>query len=351
MDVHKEQTRVVLLPQDGREPLDECTLPTTGKDLCRYVRQWKDRFELRCYYEAGPLGYVPYRWMSAVGVECEVIAPSKTPRGPGDRVKTDRRDARLLARQGRAGALVAVYVPTLEQEQVRSLVRCREARVRDVVAAKHRVLKFLGMRGLVFTQGRHWTQRHMGWLKGLEFEGSDEWVAQEYLGDLQFRLDRLGEADRQVIEAAQQDPWREPVGKVGCFRGLDVRSGLLVVSETLDFRRFPSAPQYMSYWGMTGSEHSTGPYRRQGSITKCGSSRARRTWVEAAWHYRHKPAVGPALHRRQQGQPEAVIAQAWKAQKRLYTKFWRIAARKDSRTAVVAVARELAGFVWGAMTM
>jgi transposase len=266
-------------------------------------------------------------------------------------VKTDRRDARLLARQGRAGALVAVYVPSVEQEQVRCLVRCREARVRDVVAAKHRVLKFLGLRGLVFSGGRHWTQRHMKWLKALEFEGSDEWVAQEYLGDLQYRVDRLEEADRQVREVAGQDPWREPVGKVCCFRGLDVLSGMLLVSETLDFRRFASAPQYMSYWGITGSEDSTGPYRRQGGITKCGSSRARRTWVEAAWHYRHKPAVGQRLRRRQQGQPQAVITHAWKAQVRLHKKFWRIAARKDSCTAVVAVARELAGFVWGAMTM
>jgi transposase len=266
-------------------------------------------------------------------------------------VKTDRRDARLLARQGRAGALVAVHVPTLEQEQVRSLVRCREVRVRNVVAAKHRVLKFLGMRGVVFSEGNHWTQRHMQWLRGLRFEGVDVWTAQQYLGDLQFGLDRLAEADRQVIEVAQTDPWRELVGKVGCFRGLDVRSGMLLVSETLDFRRFPSAPQYMSFWGITGSEHSTGPHRRQGSITKCGSSRGRRTWVEAAWHYRHKPAVGAALRKRQQGQPEAVIVHAWKAQVRLHNKFWRIAVRKDSRTAVVAAARELAGFVWGAMTM
>lgn len=351
LDVHKEQTRVVLLPEGSREPLDECTLPTTAKHLCRYLRRWGDRFELRCYYEAGPLGYVPHRWLTGMGVACEVIAPSKTPRAPGDRVKTDRRDARLLARQGRAGALVRVWVPTPQQEQVRSVVRHRETVVRDVVAAKQRLLKFVGLRGMVFTGGGHWTQRHMQWLRGLRFDGVDAWTAEQLLGDLQYRLDRLAEAERQVVELAQSDRYRELVGRVCCFRGLDVVSSMVVVTETIDFRRFAEAGQYMSYWGLTCSEDSSGPIRRRGSITKCGSARARRVWVEAGWHYRHRPAVGERLRRRQQGQPAEVIAHAWKAQQRLCKKFWRIAMCKGTQTAAVAVARELAGFVWGAMQL
>jgi len=351
MDVHKQQTRVVLLPEHMADPLDECTLPTTPAALCGYLHRWAQRFQLRCYYEAGPLGYQPYRWLSGLGVECQVIAPSKTPRACGDRVKTDRRDARVLARQGRAGALVRVHVPSAQQERGRGLVRYREGRLRDVLAAKHRLLKFLGTRGLFFSEGRHWTQRHFCWLGSLRFEDLDDWTAQQYLADLQYRGDRLAEADREVAALAEREAYREAVGRLCCFRGLDVLSAMVVVSETIDFTRFPSASQYMSYWGLTCREESSGSSRRQGGITKCGSGRARRVWVEAAWHYRHKPAVRGRLRKRQQGQPLAIIAHAWKAQQRLHKKFWRIALRKDSRTAAVAVARELAGFVWGAMTM
>ena len=352
LDVHKEQTRVVLLPQHGTEPLDECTLPTTAKHLCRYMRRWGERFQLRCYYEAGPLGYVPHRWLTGMGVTCEVIAPSKTPRAPGDRVKTDRRDARVLARQGRAGTLVRVWVPTPQEEQVRGVVRHRETVVRDVVAAKQRLLKFVSLRGMVYpSKGSTWTRAHMQWLRGLCFEGADAWTAEQLLGDLQYRQHRLAEADRQVAELAQSDRYGQAVGRVCCFRGLDVVSAMVVVTETVDFGRFGEAGQYMSYWGLTCREDSSGPTRRRGSITKCGSSRARRVWVEAAWHYRHKPAVGENLRRRQQGQPAEVIAHAWKAQVRLHKKFWRISMCKNTQTAAVAVARELAGFVWGAMQL
>jgi transposase len=258
----------------------------------------------------------------------------------------------MLARQGRAGALVRVWVPTAQQEQVRGVVRFREAVVRDVVAAKQRLLKFLSLRGMVYREkGSHWTQRHMQWLRGLHFEGVDAWTAEQLMGDLRYRLDRLREAERQVSQLAQVDPYAELVGRVCCFRGLDVVSGMVVVTETLDFRRFAEAGQYMSYWGLTCCEDSSGPTRRRGSITKCGSARARRVWVEAAWHYRHKPAVGERLRRRQQGQPAEVIAHAWKAQRRLHDRFWRLTFRKGTQTAVVAVARELTGFVWGAMQL
>jgi transposase len=220
-----------------------------------------------------------------------------------------------------------------------------------VVAAKQRVLKFVALRGMLWEhKASNWTQAHMEWLRKLEFEGVDAWTAEQLLGELQHRLNRLAEVERQVAELARQDPWREPVGKVCCFKGLDVVGGMAVVTETMDFRRFPSADQYMSYWGMVCGEHSSGTSQRRGSITKCGSAHGRRVWVEAAWHYRHAPKVGARLSRRQQGQPAEVIAHAWKAQRRLHKKFWRIALAKGKPTAAVAVARELAGFVWGAMT-
>jgi transposase len=349
MDVHKENTRVVLLPHEMLEPLDECTLPTTQQALCRYLKRWEKQYQLQCYYEAGPLGYVPQRWLEQAGIACTVIAPSKTPRGVGERVRTDRRDARLLARQGKAGALAPVHVPTPQEEAVRALLRCRELRQRQLLAARHRVLKFLGVRGLHFTEGKHWTQRHGRWLRGVRFTGAEEWTWREYLSDLDYALARRQEADRQVKELAQSPSYREAVGRLCCFRGIDILSAMVVLTETIDFSRFPGAPQYMSYWGLTCSEDSSGGQRRQGGITKSGSVHARRIWIEAAWHYQHKPAVGERLARRQQGQPPAVIAHAWKAQVRLHKKFWRLARKKNSCTAVVAVARELAGFVWGAI--
>jgi transposase len=349
MDVHKETTRVVLLPEGSKEFLEECTVPTRQVELCRQLLRWGRDYELRCYYEAGPAGYVPYRWLTGVGVACTVIAPSKTPRAPGERVKTDKRDARRLARQGTAGALVAVAVPTPEQEAARSVVRCREVRLKDELGARHRVLKFLGTRGHYYLEGKHWTQAHWRWLRGQGFSDLEAWTWQEYVADLVYRQDRLAAASRQVGEVARRPEWAETVGRIICFRGLDVVSAMVIATETLDFARFGTAPAYMSYWGLTCAEESSGESRHLSRITKCGSSRARRIWVEAAWHYRHKPRLSKDLAARQVGQSPLVIAHAWKAQLRLHKKFWRIAARKDTGTAAVAVARELAGFIWGVM--
>lgn len=349
MDVHKESTRVVLLPQESNEFLDECTLPTRRVELCRYLLRWERDYQLRCYYEAGPAGYVPHRWLTGAGLECQVIAPSKTPRAPGDRVRTDRRDARRLARQGKAGALVPVHVPTLGEEAGQALVRCREVRQKDLLAAKHRVLKFLGRRGLYFSEGKHWTQRHWRWLKEISFPEPEAWTWSQYLTEVRYRADRLAEADRQVAELAQEPRYAGKLGWIGCFRGFDVTAGMIVLTETIDFRRFGSAGAYMNYWGLTCAEESSGESRRRAGITKSGSSRGRRIWIEAAWHYQHQPAIGERLAARQSGQPPEVIAQAWKAQCRLHKKFWKLASRKDTGTAVTAVARELSGFIWGVM--
>jgi transposase len=351
MDVHKGTTTLSILPEGESEPIDECTVETTRQALLKYLGRWSQIFELRCTYEAGGSGYVPQRWLEQAGIVCGVIAPSKTPRAPGDRVRNDRRDARLLARQGRAGALTAVQAPTPQQEAVRSVVRLREARLRDLVAAKHRVLKFMRQRGHVYAQGEHWTQRHWRWLRELSFGDPDAWTAAEYLAEVEYRSDRLAEADRKVAELAATPQYREPVGKLCCFRGIDVLTAMVLITETLDFHRFPSAPQYMGYWGLGSREDRSSEYGGRGAITKAGSARARRALVEAAWHYQHAPAVTASLQRRQAGQPAAVIAHTWKAQKRLHRKFWRVTrARGSTRTAVVAVARELAGFIWAVMT-
>jgi transposase len=348
LDVHKKQTRVALLPESGTEFLDECTLETSAQALGKYLHRWQYRHELHCYYEAGPLGYMPYRWIAGAGIACEVIAPSKTPRAAGDKVKTDRRDARLLARQG-GGAGGGAYHARIGIAT--GWCGIGGAPVWSVVAAKHRVLKFLGVRGTHFTAGEHWTQAHWRWLRRQQLAGLDGWVFQEHLRELEHRQEQLAEADRQLLEVARQAEYAPSIGKLCCFRGISTLSAMVILAETVDFARFGEAPRYMSYWGLTCGEWSTGEHRMQGPITKCGSGAMRRIWVEAAWHYHHRPRVGTALRRRQEGQPPEVIAHAWKAQQRLYQKFWRIANAKEKPTAAVAVARELAGFVWGAMTM
>jgi len=350
MDVHKVETRVALLPEGEADFLDQCRLETSAKALREYLHRWADRFELRCYYEAGPLGYTPYRWLTQAGIACEMIAPTLTPRAPGDRRKTDVRDARVLARQARAGGLVAVHVPTPEEEALRTLVRYRAVCQQELLAAKHRVLKLLGVRGRYYLEGKQWTQAHWRWLRSQSLpETYAEWVLEQYRAEVCYRQERLTEADRQLVEVSQSAAYAGRVGRLCCFRGIAVLSALVILAETIDFGRFPSAPQYMDYWGLTCGEHSSGGVRRLLPITKCGSGFLRRIWVEAAWHYRHKPAVSEGLRRRQEGQPPEVIAHAWKAQLRLHQKYWRLATAKSPTIAVVAIARELAGFVWGAM--
>lgn len=354
MDVHKGQFRMAVLPETGAAFADERTLPRERGEVLRYLRRWQPGYELQCYYEAGPLGYEPHRWLTQAGIACQVIAPSKTPRGPGDRVRTDARDARRLARQGRAGALVAVQVPTPEQEGVRDLVRCRMVQLWELTAARQRVVSLLGRHGGYYTEGSAWTQSHWRWLqqqvRAWPADSPEQWALHTYLAEVQYRTQRLAEAQQEVAGLAQLPAYREVVGRLGCFRGIDVLGAMLIACETLDFRRFTGAPQYASYWGLTGREESSGATRHRGGITKCGCAHLRWQWIQIAWHYQYPPAVGPALAKRQQGQPPEVIAVAWKAQRRLYRKFRKLKERMAPGKAVVAVARELTGFVWAAMT-
>lgn len=347
MDVHKDTTQIVILSGLDGQHLDKVSVPTDEQALCKYLARWQAKYELRCTYEAGPGGYVVYRWLTRRGIACTVIAPSKTLKAPGAAVKTNYRDAQTLATQGRAGLLHAVLVPTPAQEMCRGVVRCREARQRDVQAARQRLLKFLGLRGIAYTAGKPWTQAHRRWLGKQAFTGLDAWTFQEYLTELSYQEARLAEADRQVLALATEPTTARLIQALCCLRGIDVLSAVVLVTETLDFQRFAEAPAYMHYLGLTCREYSTGTQRHQGRITKAGNGRCRRLLVEAAWHYRHQPAVSGRLAKRQVGQPVEVIAHAWKAQLRLYKLFWKLAQRGDARKAVVAVARELAGFVWG----
>jgi transposase len=303
---------------------------------------------VRAAYEAGPTGYGLARELARRGVGCVVAAPSKIPRASGERVKTDRRDAELLARLLLAGKLHAVRVPGPEEEALRDLVRAREAVRVDLMRCRHRLSKLLLRHGIRFDDGPAWTQRHRDWLARVALEWP---AAQATLLDCQGAIDALvhrrDSLEREIVGLLPSSPWQEQVGRMRCLRGIDTLTAVGLCAEIGDFERFARAEQLMSYLGLVPSESTTGQQRRQGSITKTGSGHARRLLVEAAWHYRKRPAVGKKLTERQDGQPPEAIAIAWSAQRRLHRTWTRLEARAKRRTIIaVAAARELAGFAW-----
>lgn len=303
---------------------------------------------VRAAYEAGPTGYGLARELARRGVGCVVAAPSKIPRASGERVKTDRRDAELLARLLLAGKLHAVRVPGPEEEALRDLVRAREAVRVDLMRCRHRLSKLLLRHGIRFDDGPAWTQRHRDWLAQVTLEWP---AAQATLLDGQGAIDALGHRrdslEREIVALLPGCPWAAQVGRLRCLRGVDTLTAVGLCAEIGDFERFAHAEQLMSYLGLVPSESTTGQQRRQGAITKTGSGHARRLLVEAAWHYRKRPAMGKKLTERQSGQPPEAIATAWSAQRRLHRTWTRLEARAKRRTIIaVAAARELAGFAW-----
>jgi len=301
-------------------------------------------------YEAGPGGYALQRQMTTTRVRCQVIAPALVPRKPGDRIKTNRRDARKLVELLRAGLLTAVRPPTPEEEAVRDLCRARDDARVDLQRGQHRLSKLLLRRGLHYA-GRNWTRVHRQWLASLTWtHAAERAVIDDYLLAIDHTEARLRELDARLAEVAAQDPYRAPVGWLWCFRGIDTLTAMLILAELHDFRRFASAAALMAYLGLVPSEASTGEKHRRGRITRTGNALVRRLLVEAAWHYQHRTGIGVALARRRKGQPGRVIAIADKAQQRLCRRFRTLAAvHKPAPKIAVAIARELAGFVWAAL--
>jgi transposase len=317
-----------------------------------FERLTREGRPLAACYEAGVSGYDLHRQITALGVACSVIAPALTPRRPGQRVKTDRRDAVKLVRLFRAGELTAIHVLNEDEEAVRDLVRCRDDLRRDVLRWRHRVLKLLARHGHTYLAGRNWSQAHWRWIRDQRFKQAPLQRAFEAsLFALEQALARQAALDAELDALATTAPYREPVAALRCFRGLDTLSALILLAEVVDFQRFRSPRELMAYLGLVPGEHSSGDTQRRGALTKAGNSHARRILVEAAWHYRHRPALGPALATRSYGQPDAIVSHAWRAQQRLHRRFRHLLAHgKRPPVAVVAVARELVGFVWAAMT-
>ncbi len=353
LDVHKRTTAVSLVVAGTSEVREwqETNDATEARRLARRLRR-EAGGPVACCYEAGPTGYVLPRRLRAEGVMCSVVAPSLIPVRPGSRIKTDRRDARKLGELLGAGLLTAVHPPSEEQEALRDLCRCRVDVVEDLLRARHRMSTFLLRRHCVFTGTfRNWGSRHMARLRTLRFEDSaSQGTFDSYLLSLDQLGERLLQLERQLAEFGSQEPYREPVGWLRCFRGIDTVTAVSLVAELHDFRRFRSARERMSNLGLVPGENSSGERERRGSITKTGNGHARRLLIEAAWHQRNHPAIGQPLRKRRAGQPAWVRAIADRAMERPWRRWTRMTFRgKPTGKVVVAMARELAGYLWAVL--
>jgi transposase len=301
-------------------------------------------------YEAGPTGYGLARAAGELGLEVRVCASGSILRRPNERIKTDRRDAERLARLLAAGELAFVRVPSPEEERFRDLARCREAARADLMRARHRLTKFLLRRELRFAgPGSSWTAAHRLWLRRIEFEDpASRAVLDDYRSAVDALEQRRSTLDRAIAELWVESPWAETVGRLRCLRGVDTLTAFGLCAEVGEFQRFEQPGALTAYLGIVPSEHSSGEARRRGPITKAGSPHARRLLVEAAHHHRHPPAVSDGLRRRQRGQDPRACEISWRCQRRLHGQWRRLRLErgKPANVALVALARELAAFVW-----
>jgi transposase len=304
---------------------------------------------VRACYEAGPTGFGLYRAAIAAGIDMRVVAPGKTPRGRADRVKTDRKDAELLARLLLAGSLQAIAAPSPQVEAARELVRAHDAIRRDLMTARHRVSKQLLRHGRVYPLASTWTTRHRAWLSRQQF---DEPASELAFADAIATVDGLTARKTQLAELASDEQWWPTIARLRCFRGIDTLTALALHLELAgDWHRFRRATTLGSWLGLTPSPSQSGESARSGSITKTGSALARRLLVEAAWHYSREPRIGATLRNRQEGQPDHILQISNRAQQRLHHVHKRMRARgKPGNIIVVACARELACFLWAAAT-
>jgi transposase len=348
-DTHKKQHHVAWLhPETGE--IQQFTVVNSPREIERMIKKLRPQApgEIHVCYEAGICGFVLQRQFQKLGCVAQVIAPSLVLRKPGERVKTDRRDARKLLSQFVAGQLTEVFAPTVAQEADRELTRCRESAQEDLKRARQRLNSLLVRHGYLYQDGNLWTGKHQQWLQGLSFDQAPlRTVFQEYSSEVEHALQRVQSLDKQVEHLAQSEPYRVAVGALRCFRGIDTLTAITVLTEIFEFGRFDSPRALMAYLGVTPSEASSGERRRPGGITKTGNRRVRRILTETAWHYRHPPYVSKDLKARRQNQPAWAVDLADRAAKRLHRRYRHLLERgKAAPVAVIAVVRELAGFLW-----
>jgi transposase len=350
MDTSAETIQVAIFRGEEAKPCEEFEVGTDARGIGRLKKKLaKEPGAVRCVYEAGPCGYVLYRSLKASGYDCQVIAPSLMPRKPGERVKTNRLDARRLGIYYRGGQLTPVRIPDEQQEALRDLVRARDDVRRNLQQSRQRLGGCLLRHGWHFGEGTHWTRKHWAWIKAIAFPNEMvKMVIEEYIAAVEMQMEQMKRFDQKIEEISRRPEYAAQVGAYSVLRGIQTLGAMVIIAEGGDLRQYGQAPQFMASIGIVPGERSTGARQRRGAITKTGNVYLRRILIEAAWSYQKRPHAGVTIQRRRRNQPEALLAIARKADYRLHGKFSKLQFRynKPSPVANVAVARELAGFVW-----
>ena len=351
LDVHAETIAVAVAEPKG-ETRSLGTIANREDSIRKFINKLGSPEQLRACYEAGPTGFVLYWQLTQLGVDCAVVAPSLVPKKPGDRVKTDRRDALKLAHCHRNGDLTAVWVPDDASEALRDLVRQREAAKQDQLRARHRLTKFLLRTGQRPPLGlKPWTERYMRWLAQVRYaQPAQEVTRLDCMNEFEHMSARVKRLEEAILEVVKQAPqaMQELIRGLQALRGVAHISAVTIAAELGNISsRFQTARKLMGYSGAFPSEDSSGNRIRKGGITKSGNAHLRRIVMESAWCYQHLPRVGEKLRKRHQGVPAEIIEISWKAQNRLYKRYRKLTmAGKDQRKVITAVGRELLGFIW-----
>src|SRR3954463_9534587 len=351
LDVHARQTHAAVLVPDTGE-VRVCKLRMAPAEVVGFL---EGLGTVRAVYEAGPTGFGLARAARERGIDVRVAAPGSIPKAPGDRVKTDRRDAIRLVRLLAAGELRFAFVPSVADEHFRDLVRAIEDVRGDLMRCRHRLGKFLLRRGERYPgPGGAWTIKHLAWLRALRFDDAcSQATLADYLAAVELLMGRRKSLIDALEHAIPESSHATTIARLRCFRGIDTLSAAGLSAEIGSFARFPKPPLLSGFLGIVPSERTSDTKRRQGSITKAGPTHARRLLVEAAHHYRYAPNIGQTLARRQDGHDPRIIEIAWRAQRRLHQRWQHLRGqrRKPSGVVAIAVARELAGFLWEAATL
>src|SRR5690349_17945562 len=344
LDVHADSIAIAVAEPGRGEPAVVAAIPN---DVAALLKKLRRLGSVKCCYEAGPTGFGLQRALAAAGIDCVVVAPSLVPTRAGDRVKTDRRDAVKLARFLRSGDLTEVHVPDAATEAMRDLERARDDAKKAERVARHQLGKFLLRHGRRQAH-THWTKTYLEWVRRQRFDHeAQQRVLEDYVKTVEDLAERTERLTKTIVELVDSWSLKPVVTALQALRGISIISAVTLAAEIGDFARFPTAPAFMSYTGLVPSEQSSGETRHQGRITRCGNAHVRRALVESAWAYHYRARMSEAIRRRAKAAPENVQRIAWRAQVRLCGRYRRLtAAGKPTNKAVVAVARELAGFVW-----
>jgi transposase len=352
LDVHNDSIAVSLAPADSTEVRRYGIIGGAHDDVLRLIKKLSAAHPgaaLKFCYEAGPRGYPLCRFIRQHGAECLIVAPSKVPRKPGDRVKTDRRDADQLARLLRAGELTGIYVPDPPDEAVRDLIRARYQVQKQQPRARQQLKMFLLRQNLRYAGTKPWTAAHLRFLATVKLPFAEQqFVFQEMVNVITEAGQRLARYEKEIASVVEGWRWAPVVKALMSLRGVALLTAATLVAELGDLKRFPTAPQLMSYLGLCPGEHTSGADRQQGGITKLGNGIARKAMIEAAWNNRTPARISRTVLARQEGLPQAVTEVAWAAQTRLHQRYQHLVGvgRKKSQVAAAALGRELSGFVW-----